>query len=64
MEEAIGTPLKEKVDDEDIPEPGEETTDAQKSLAPVFMKSTPAKQTKSSSRISKLAKKKISPRKK
>ena len=64
MEEAIGTPLKEKVDDRDISEPGDETTDAQKSLAPVFMKATPAKQIKASSRLSKLDKRKPSPRSK
>ena len=54
--------MKEKAEDEDTSEPGEETTDAQKLLAPVFMKATPAKQIKASSRLSKLAKRKPSPR--
>ena len=65
MEEAIKTPLKDKDEGDDIPQPEQEPPEAPKRLAPLFLsEKTPAKPTKSSSRISKIAKKKTSPRNK
>ena len=65
MEVAIQTPLKDKDEGEDHPQPDQEPPEAPKRLAPLFLsEKTPAKATKSSSRISKIARKKTSPRNK
>ena len=65
MEEAIKTPLKDKDEGEDHPQPDQEPPEAPKRMAPLFLsEKTPAKATKSSSRISKIARKKSSPRNK
>ena len=63
MEVAIQTPLKDKDEGEEHPQPDQEPPEVPVRLAPLFI-ATQAKATKTSSRISKIARKKASPRNK
>ena len=63
MEVAIQTPLKDKDESEENQHPDQDHPEVPVRLAPLFI-ATPAKATKASTRMSKIARKKSSPKNK